>query len=124
MAQHFYAATSDTLTVSPTASTFDTLSTPASNEKDYNRYGVFSVYVVHNPQDLNVFTSQNGHRLTPDGQGIYWPTTPDSSGYWNPVKVYGNVVLSWNTQSRSTNGQFRLLDAILSTARAGRERRR
>jgi hypothetical protein len=115
VAQHFYAATGDTLTVERDQSTFDTLSAPASNEKDYNRYGVFSVYVVHNPRDLSVFTSQNGHGLTPDGQGIYWPTAPDSSGYWNPAKIYGNVVLSWTTQSRSTNGQFRLLDAILST---------
>lgn len=117
--QHFYGATGDTLTVSPDQRTFDTLSTPASNQKDYNRYGVFSVYVVHDPRDLHIFTSQNGHPLTPDGQGIYWPTTPDSSGYWNPVKIYGNVILTWTTQSRSTNSQFRLLDAILSTLGQG-----
>jgi hypothetical protein len=116
VAQHFHAATGDTLTVTSDRVTFDTLSTSGTgNEEAYNRYGVFSVYVLHNPKDLSVFTRQDAHALTPDGQGIYWPTTPDSSGYWNPVKVYGNIVLSWTTQSRSTNGQFRLLDAILST---------
>ena len=29
--------------------------------------------------------------------------------------MYGNVVLTWSTQSRATNSQFTLLNAILST---------
>lgn len=119
VAQHFHAATADTLTVAPDRVTFDTLSIPATNEEAYNRYGVFTIFVLHNPNELSVFTSENGHPLMPDAQGVYWPTTPDSSGYLNPVKVYGNVVLSWTTQSRTTNGQFRLLDAILSTLGQG-----
>ncbi len=119
IAQHFHAATGDTLTITPDAASFDTLSTPSNNQEAYNRYGVFTIYVLHNPADLSIFTSPNGHRMVPDGQGVYWPTAADSSGYWQAVKVYGNVVLSWTAQSRSTNGQFRLLDAILSTLGKG-----
>ena len=62
-----------------------------------------------------MFTTQNGRRLTPDAQGVYWPLTADANGYWNPAKAYGNVVLTWSTQSRTTDSQFTLLNAILST---------
>lgn len=112
--QHFQAATGQALTDSPVGS-WDTLSLPASNMQDYNRFGAFTIDVIHNANDLSVFTTQNGHRLSPDPQGVYWPLTADANGYWNPAKVYGNVVLTWSTQSRATNSQFTLLNAILST---------
>ncbi len=112
--QHFQAATGQALTDSPVGS-WDTLSLPSSNMQDYNRFGAFTIDVVHSADDMSVFTTQNGHRLTPDAQGVYWPTTADANGYWNPAKVYGNVVLTWSTQSHATNSQFTLLNAILST---------
>lgn len=112
--QHFQAATGQALTDTP-AGSWDTLSLPASNTQDYNRFGVFTIDVVHNTNVMSVFTTQNGHRLSPDAQGVYWPLSADANGYWSPAKVYGNVVLSWTTQSHSTNQQFTLLNAILST---------
>jgi len=112
--QHFQAATGQALTDSPVGS-WDTLSLPASNTQDYNRFGAFTIDVVHNTSDLSVFTTQNGRRLAADAQGVYWPTTADANGYWNPAKVYGNVVLTWSTQSHTTNSQFTMLNAILST---------
>jgi hypothetical protein len=112
--QHFQAATGQALTDSHTA-VWDTLSLPASNTQDYNQFGAFTIDVLRTPNDLNVFTSQNGRRLIPDAQGVYWPLTADANGYWDPAKVYGNVVLTWATQSRSTGSQFTMLNAILST---------
>ena len=112
--EHFQAATGQALTDSPVGS-WDTLSLPSSDMQDYNRFGAFTIDVVHSADDMSVFTTQNGHRLSPDAQGVYWPTTADANGYWNPAKVYGNVVLTWSTQSHTTNSQFTLLNAILST---------
>jgi hypothetical protein len=112
--QHFQAATGQALADSPTTS-WDTLSLPSSNVQDYDRFGAFSIDVLRSADELSVFTTQNGRRLTPDAQGVYWPLTADSGGYWSPAKVYANVVLTWATQSRVTNFQFRLLNAILST---------
>jgi len=112
--QHFQAATGQALSDSSNAS-WDTLSLPAGNTQDYNRFGAFTIDVVRNPAELSVFTTQNGRKLTPDAQGVYWPLTADSGGYWDPAKVYGNVVLTWSTQSHTTTGQFTLLNAILST---------
>jgi hypothetical protein len=116
--QHFQAATGQALSDSPNAS-WDTLSLPAGNTQDYNRFGAFTIDVLRNPGELSVFTTQNGRKLTPDAQGVYWPLTADSSGYWNPAKVYGNVVLTWSTQSHTTTPQFTLLNAILSTLGQG-----
>ncbi len=119
VAQHFYAATGDSLTISPSPLTEDTLSTPSSDQQAFNRYGAFTIYVLHNSDLLSTFTTQNGQRLIPDAQDVYWSSTADSSGYWTATKVYGNVVLQWTAQSHVVNGQFRLLDAILSTLGQG-----
>ena len=112
--QHFDAATGQALTDSPNAA-WHTLSLPAGSTQDYNRFGAFTIDVLRSPDELSAFTTQNGRRLTPDAQGVYWPLTADASGYWDPAKVYGNVVLTWSTQSRTTDSQFTLLNAILST---------
>ncbi|HUA05022.1 MAG TPA: hypothetical protein VMB27_14055 [Solirubrobacteraceae bacterium] len=116
--QHFQAATGQALSDSPNAS-WDTLSLPAGNTQDYNRFGAFTIDVLRRPNELSVFTTQNGRKLTPDAQGVYWPLTADSNGYYDPAKVYGNVVLTWSTQSHTTNGQFTMLNAILSTLGQG-----
>lgn len=116
--QHFQAATGQALTDSPTGS-WDTLTLPASNTQDYNRFGAFTIDVLRSPDELPVFTSENGRRLSPDAQGVYWPLTADANGYWNPAKVYGNVVLTWGTQTHATGEQFTLLNAILSTLGKG-----
>jgi hypothetical protein len=94
---------------------WDTLSLPSSDTQAYARYGTFTINVLHSPDELSTFTKDGGSRLVRDGNGIYWPPGPDSSGYWSPAKVYGNVVLTLTTQSRSVGNQFRMLDAILST---------
>ena len=116
--QHFQAVTGQALSDSPNAS-WETLSLPAGNTQDYNRFGAFTVDVLRNPGELSVFTTQNGRKLTPDAHGVYWPLTADANGYWNPAKVYGNVVLTWSTQSHTTTPQFTLLNAILSTLGQG-----
>jgi hypothetical protein len=118
IAQHFRAATGESLTITDTAS-WTTLSLPSTSTQDYDRFGVFTIDVLHSPDELSVFTSQNGHKLVPDAQGVYWPMNADSNGYWNPAKVYGNVVLTWSTQTHATNAQFTLLNAILSTLGQG-----
>jgi hypothetical protein len=113
--QHFQAATGETLTVNRDSITWDTLSLPSSDTQAYDRFGTFTINVLHSPNTLSVFTKDGPRRLVRDANGIYWPSAPDSSGYWDPVKVYGNVVLTWVTQSRSVGNQFRMLDAIMST---------
>lgn len=113
--QHFQAATGETLTVNRDPVSWDTLSLPSSDTQAYDRFGTFSIDVLHNPDTVSVFTRDGNTRLVRDANGIYWPSAPDSSGYWNPVKVYGNVVLTWTTESRSVGNQFRMLDAIMST---------
>ncbi|HEY1518522.1 MAG TPA: hypothetical protein VGF91_18990 [Solirubrobacteraceae bacterium] len=118
IAQHFRASTGESLTITDTAS-WTTLSLPSTSTQDYNRFGVFTIDVLHSPDELSVFTTQNGHKLTPDAQGVYWPLNADSNGYWDPAKVYGNVVLTWSTQTHATNEQFTLLNAILSTLGQG-----
>jgi hypothetical protein len=117
--QHFQAATGDTLTVSHDPVTWDTLSLPTNDTQDYDRFGTFSIDVLHKADTLSAFTKDGPSRLVPDANGIYWPPAADSSGYWNPVKVYGNVVLTWTTENRSVGNQFRMLDAILSTLGQG-----
>jgi len=118
VAQHFRASTGESLTITDTAS-WSTLSLPGNSTQDYNRFGVFTIDVLHSPDELSVFTTQSGHKLTPDAQGVYWPLNADSNGYWNPAKVYGNVVLTWSTQTHATNEQFTVLNAILSTLGQG-----
>jgi hypothetical protein len=117
--QHFQAATGETLTVNRDPVSWDTLSLPSSDTQAFDRYGTFTINVLHSPDELSTFTKDGGSRLVRDGNGIYWPPAPDSSGYWSPAKVYGNVVLTLTTQSRSVGNQFRMLDAILSTLGQG-----
>lgn len=117
--QHFEAATGRSLTLTRDAVTWDTLSLPAGDTQGYNELGEFTIDVLHQPETVTAFTEQGAQRLVPDAHGIYWPTAPDSSGYWNPAKIYGNVVLTWSTQDRSVGAQFRMLDAILSTLGQG-----
>jgi hypothetical protein len=117
--QHFQAATGHSLTLTRDPVTWDTLSLPASDTQGYNQLGAFTIDVLHQPAALSTFTKQGAQRLVPDAHGIYWPTSPDPTGYWNPAKIYGNVVLTWSTQDRSVGAQFRMLDAILSTLGQG-----
>jgi hypothetical protein len=113
--QHFQAATGHSLTVNHDTAIWDTLSLPSSDTQGFDHYGAFTIDVLHKPDQLTAFTTAGGRRLVADANGIYWPAAPDNSGYWNPSKIYGNVVLSWTTQTRSVDAQFRMLDAILST---------
>jgi hypothetical protein len=117
--QHFQAVSGQSLTLSRDPMTWDSLSLPAADNQGNDEFGEFTIDVLHNPDVLSTFTEDGGQRLVPDANGIYWPTAPDSNGFWNPAKIYGNVVLTWSTQDRSVGDQFRMLDAILSTLGQG-----
>src|SRR5581483_7916956 len=64
--QHFQAATGETLTVNRDSVTWDTLSLPSSDTQAYDRFGTFTIDVLHHPDTLSVFTKQGPRRLVRD----------------------------------------------------------
>ncbi|MGH2949957.1 MAG: hypothetical protein ACRDPC_27460 [Solirubrobacteraceae bacterium] len=114
VADHFHAVTGDTLRIEPHEVTWDTLTLASDNSYQLNdRYGIFTIAVLHSAQNGEVFKSDDGRPLQPDANGIYWSQGPD--GGWNANKFYGNVVLSWSADRHAVDAAFKRLDAILST---------
>jgi hypothetical protein len=116
VADHFEQVTGDKLDVEPNDVTWDSLTLADEETEDTSgprdRYGYFTIAVLHSPRSGEVFKTDDDRPIQPDGAGIYW--TQDTDG-WDAAKFYGNVVLSWSAESRATNEQFQRLDVVLST---------
>jgi hypothetical protein len=117
VADHFHAVTGDTLEIEPHNVTWDTLTlvggTSDETYKLQDRYGIFTIAILHSADSAEVFKTDDGRPLPPDANGIHWS---QDDGGWRASKFYGaNVVLSWPADQRATDATFKRMDAILST---------
>lgn len=113
VAARFQALTGETLEIQPNAVTWDSLD-PTNSLITDDRYGVFNIDVLHNPESFA--TIAGGGNAKPGPGGVYWTYDPSAGGGWTAVKAYGNVVLEWGPNPRRQLGPgFRMLDQILSS---------
>ncbi len=111
VADFFSGVTGDELLNDPSDS-FDALSPSHADwdraDKLRQRYGTFSVYILHRPDVDVIYKRANGKPVEPDRQGVYWHGS-------EALKPYAsNVVLSWMSDDGKTDERFQRLDAILS----------
>lgn len=108
VAKAFAAATGDALTSAPGASNaiYEVLKLNERGDSlaSYERYGVFSVYVLNKEQARDIVYRRDPDTkkaIKPSSDGIYWRSST-SGGHvsWSAAKPFKNAVLTWQAGER------------------------